>query len=195
MKGLREIAALMNHLEVLWALGASSVLYFNGHPRMPQDYDIFVRFEDYPRVYQAFKKIGTEIPVKEKGGLYNTQGFSKFTCFSAKVDLIGGFNIFHAEGEYRLILDEKSVDRVVRVDSEPVRVMALEDWFILYGLIPGREEKSKWAFEAMKKKKENLNTGLLERALLLELPRGMKESIKEILEDGLVNQGKGVIDD
>ncbi|OPL07545.1 MAG: hypothetical protein AVO33_05335 [delta proteobacterium ML8_F1] len=183
MKGLREIASLMNGLDVLWALGASSVLYFNGHPKMPEDFDIFVRFEDYPRVYQALGALGSELPVEKKNSLYHTQGFARFSCFHVGVDLIGGFNIFHAEGEYRMIFDDKSIDLVREEQGEPVNVMALEDWWILYALIPGREAKSRWVFE--RSASEGFpRRDLLERALSLEVPLEIREKIEKILKHG-----------
>jgi hypothetical protein len=164
---------------IIWALGASSVMYYNDHPVEPRDIDLFIRKEDFGEVAKRLSEVGTESVKIDHQSIYNTQGFMTVIVEGIEIDLIAGFYIFHSEGEYRMIFDKSSIDQRIDENGIGINIMSLEDWYILYQLIPGREEKAK-TIKEMLKKKDHIRWDLFERALLRELPIRVKESVKEM---------------
>ncbi|MBN2259110.1 MAG: nucleotidyltransferase family protein [Clostridiales bacterium] len=178
---LESIAKKLNGMEVVWALGASSVLYYNGYETRPNDIDLFVMEEDFENIRLFLLENGIEKHKPDTEEIYNTQKFSTIEINGVDVDLIAGFFIKHEAGEYRFNFDHHSIDKVVFIENEPVNIMALEDWYILYQLIPGREKKVK-VIKEMLIKKNTIRMDLINRTLILELPKSVRASIIEIIK-------------
>jgi deoxyhypusine synthase len=178
-KAFRELFKWMNEKEITWALGASSVLYYNGDDRLPNDYDVFVTVEDFDQVEERLKQSGEERFKENALGIYATERFATYMLGNREIDLIAGFNILHDQGEYRLTFDEDSIDKTIAVEDVPIHIMALEDWFVMYQLIPGRSAKAERALELMRSKNQ-MRWDLFDRALESGLPKKVRESIQEL---------------
>ena len=181
MKTLELLADKLNGMNITWAIGASTVLYFNGHETLPNDIDLFIEEKDFEGVRNNLLMFGYEKTKNDDGDIYNTQRFTTIVVNGIEIDIIAGFYIRHIEGEFRFIFDDKSIDKVVDVGNQRVNIMALEDWYILYQLIPGREKKVQ-TIKGLLSKKETMRLDLIDRVLNLELPIEVRESIKEIIK-------------
>ena len=176
-----KIADWLNEEKITWALGASSVLFYNGYEVVPNDFDLFVELDQYQKVESKLKMIGNLIYKEDANSIYNTQGFNSFEIEDIEVDLIAGFYIRHNEGEYKFPFDWHSIDQVFNYEGSQINVMSLEDWYALHQLIPGREEKVKIIYNFLMNK-EFIRIGLLRRSLELDLPKEVKDSISKITE-------------
>lgn len=181
---LLKIANFLEENEINWALGASYVLYFNGIDIIPNDIDLFVCEKSFEKVREYFLNYGEEIFKEDKNNIYNTQKFTSVKIGDTEIDLMSNLYIYHNEGEYRYIFDEISIDKKVEIGNTVINVMALEDWYILYQLIPGREEKVKTIYNILKNK-NNIRIELFERALKLELPNSVRASVNELIKSKL----------
>lgn len=181
MNAFSKIADWLNEEGIIWALGASSVLYYNGYETVPNDFDLFVSLDQYQKVESKLNMIGKSIYKEDTNSIYNTQGFNCFEIEDIEVDLIAGFYIRHDEGEFKFPFDWHSIDQVFDYEGSQINVMSLEDWYVLYQLIPGREEKVKVIYDFLMNK-EFIRMGLLKRTLELELPEEIKQSIMKITQ-------------
>ncbi len=181
MKTLELLAEKLNEMNIIWAIGASTVLYFNGHEKEPNDIDLFIEEKDYEGVRNNLLMLGNEKIKNDDNDIYNTQRFTTIVIDETEIDIIAGFYIRHIEGEFRFVFDEKSIDKVIDVGNQKVNIMALEDWYILYQLIPGRERKVQ-IIKDLLEKKEKTRVDLINRALELELPTEVRKSAKEIIK-------------
>ena len=181
MNTFSKIADWLNEEGITWALGASSVLYYNGYEAVPNDFDLFVSLDQYQKVESKLKTIGKSIYKEDTNSIYNTQGFNCFEIENIEVDLIAGFYIRHDEGEFKFPFDWHSIDQVFNYVGSQINVMSLEDWYVLYQLIPGREEKVKIILEFLMNK-EFIRISLFNRMLELELPEKVKKTITKITQ-------------
>jgi hypothetical protein len=58
------------------------------------------------------------------------------------VDMMAGFAINHPEGRYEIAFDGASIASHRMIAGVPVPFSALEDWYVAYRLIPGKEHKA-----------------------------------------------------
>jgi len=184
MKILLKTANFLSENKINWALGASYVLYFNGSNIVPNDIDLFVCEKNFDEVKEYLMNYGEEVFKEDKNDIYNTQKFTTVKIGDVEIDLISNLYIYHNDGEYKYIFCEKSIDKKIEIENTIVNIMSLEDWYILYQLIPGREEKVKMIYN-MIRSKNNIRMDLFERALKLELPNSIRISVNELIKSKL----------
>ncbi|MFA9560494.1 hypothetical protein ACERII_24650 [Evansella sp. AB-rgal1] len=95
------------------------------------------------------------------------------------MDVMGEFKIKHDHGVYVLPFQEHSVTFHF-VKGVKVPFCKLEDWYILYQLIPDREEKVK-KIENYLTRTGFDHTELLQRSLANSLPEKVKVRIQKLL--------------
>lgn len=137
---LSQLAAQLNQLGVVWAAGASSVLYEHGLTDVVHDLDIMVRLEDAATL-DAFLEPYASKPPETDHPKYKTSFFREYVVDGVEIDLIAGFAIAHEEGVYHYLFDHEAIDRVAILDGIGVPVAALEDWYVLYLLMDRKEDK------------------------------------------------------
>ncbi|TVY10819.1 hypothetical protein [Paenibacillus cremeus] len=71
-----------------------------------------------------------------------TKHFYHMEIEGVEVDLLGLFGIRHADGIYRLDFRQEDIAGTTWADGQAVPLSTLEDWFVLYLLIPGKQEKA-----------------------------------------------------
>lgn len=180
MDTLELLAEKLNKINITWAIGASTVLYSNGYEKLPNDIDLFIEEKDFVMVRNDLLKYGEEKIKIDDNDIYNTQKFTTIVVDGTEIDIIAGFYIRHEEGEFRFVFDDKSIDIVIDVGNQTVNIMALEDWYILYQLIPGREKKVQ-IIKNLLEKKETIRMDLIDRSLELELPICIRKTIEKII--------------
>lgn len=55
---------------------------------------------------------------------------------------MGGFGIQHIDGIYKLSFDKKSIVAYKKINGVDIPLCSLEDWYVLYWLIPNKQEKA-----------------------------------------------------
>ena len=196
-QALGRIAGALNDSGVLWCVGASLLLYQVGLAENPHDIDLLVALPDAEKAADILGGMGEALPC---GGstTYSTEFFRRFRVDGCDVDLMAGFRLNHASGSYEVPLDSASVAfrrevgstqvpfstdsfaSIRTVEGTSIPFAALEDWYVVYQLIPGKEHK------ALRIEEYFLQNGiehprLLERALNGCLPDAVRQRISTLL--------------
>jgi len=180
-KSLADIAVLFDSAGITWGVGASMLLHQYGLVESPADIDIVVSLKDIAKVDELFSKKGISKIIKEKSAVYSTDFFYEYVFNNTDVDVMAGFKINLPGGIYEYIFDDQSIPHTFPIKGIDVPFMTLEEWYILYQLMPGRETKVK-LIEDYFLENGIQYSGLLIRALDAEaIPQKVKDRIGEIL--------------
>lgn len=139
-ENLSALAAKLNALNIVWAAGASSVLYEHGLVGVVNDLDVLVQMEDVQRLDQYLAPFAVGAPEKEHPK-YKTAFFREYRMNNVDIDVIAGFAIAHDAGIYHYRFDREAIDRVAVLNGVGVPIAAIEDWYVLYQLMEGKETK------------------------------------------------------
>ena len=174
------IARALNQADVHWGVGASVLLYYHGLVDTPHDIDIMTSEADADMVASILGGLGNEVLGDPGRSLYSTSRFLEYMVDETDVDVMAGFAIKHDNGTYLFPFDDRSVTMRKSVDGVTIPFTSLEDWYVFYQLIPGREAKVKLIEDHI------LNSGIadlsvLERALACELPLHVRARIERLM--------------
>jgi len=176
---LKFIGEKLNEAEVTWAVGASILLYHHSLVDNPKDIDILVDITDIHKVDNILKNLG-EKTAREKCEDYSTEYFYEYVIKEIDVDVMAGFIINHEEGSYKYTFDKISINETMDIDGVKIPLTSLEDWYVLYQLIPRRQFKVE-LIENYLKLKGIRREDLLRRALTKELSIEVRCKIQNML--------------
>ncbi len=137
---LSYIGDILNKEKISWIVGGSIVLNYYGLTEIVNDIDLIVDIKDFEKVKSILSSIGDfkELPKK---GIYKTEGYIKCKINRVDIDIMSNFKIKHERGVFEYILDQNSISKVIEINNVEIPLGSLEDWYEIYKLIPGREEK------------------------------------------------------
>ena len=139
---LATLAADLNDSDILWAVGASAMLFLRGIAKEFRDIDLMVCDEDLEVAKEILLRHGTLLPVKEDDR-YGSAHFLQFDVDGVEIDLIAGFVINSADGKQHVCpLEVEEVDACVDVADVAVSLHALGVWYKYYTWM-GRTERVK----------------------------------------------------
>lgn len=178
---LSHIASNINKNNISWCIGASLLLNFHSLVDNPQDMDIIVdkfQAEELTSLLSSLGKVGS------KGSLYPyaTEHFYQYIVEDLSVDIMGGFKILHDKGIYEFILDSQSIVDCKDINNVSLPLSSLEDWFVLYQLMPNREPKVTLIEDHLRANGVK-HRNLLERALTQPLPEKVEARIIKLLKE------------
>lgn len=173
------IADKINKRGIKWAVGASVMLYFYDLVETPHDLDILVDENDAVNLCNLLKELGV-LQYKEYTEPFGTKYFYNFVVRDIQIDVIGGFIIKHTSGKYKLAFDSDTITSYKVINGIEIPVSSLEDWYVIYQLIPNRENRVE-VIEKYLIQNGIKNPNLLNRALKKELPDSVKERVKKLL--------------
>ena len=176
---LKQIAAKLNDHHVLWGVGASLLLY---HHRLVDDFhdiDLMVAPKDALLADELMASLGRRV-AHPPSPIFQTEVFSSFEIDGVDVDMMSGFCILNEMGLYHYHFDDASVPDGFFVKGVYVPLTSLEDWYILYLVMPGRQEKARLIREYLFIKGLS-HPDLLARMLHPQLPHDIEEQGKLLL--------------
>lgn len=176
---LSSIGEKFNNSNIKWAVGASILLSQFGLIDKPNDIDIVVDINDIKKVDKILKDMG-EKKIFKKTSTYSTKFFYEYVINKIDIDIMAGLAINHDNGIFEYVFDNSSISEFKVINGVKIPFTSLEDWYVIYQLIPNRESKVKMIenyllINGVKK------TFLLERTLQGNLPVEVKENIMKIL--------------
>lgn len=176
---LSYIGEKLNNKNIVWGVGASILLNHYGLIEKPNDIDILVDIKDIDKIEKIFNQIG-ERKQQEETTIYSTKYFYEYIVKETDIDIMAGLVINHRTGKFEYTFDCKSTVELQKINGVDIPFNSLEDWYVIYQLIPNREVKVKLIEEYL------LSNGIkypfvLERALEQNLPIQIKNRIKTIL--------------
>lgn len=78
----------------------------------------------------------------EKSDIYATDYFFEYSLPTIDVDVISGYKIIQPDGDlYSYHFDEQSVPYRIDIEGVEIPFTTIEEWYILYQLMPEREQK------------------------------------------------------
>jgi hypothetical protein len=169
----------LNGSNIIWAVGASILLNQFGLINKPNDIDIFVDIKDIDRADEILKSIG-EKKKWEKTAAYSTKYFYEYIIDGIDVDVMAGFAVNHNNGVFEYIFDYNSISEFKIINGVNIPFTSLEDWYIIYQLIPNREPKVN-LIEKYLLSKGIKKPFLLQRALKGSLPVEVRKNIENML--------------
>ncbi|WP_290758650.1 MULTISPECIES: nucleotidyltransferase domain-containing protein [unclassified Exiguobacterium] len=128
------IVKALQQEQIRFGIGGSLLLAHHGLPVTPRDIDLVVALEDVERAIQLLSEMGTVVE-KDETSLYATQVFQEFIIYDIDLDLMSGLQIRHDEGIFAYPFAEQTINET------GLPFMSLVDWYVIYQLIPGREQK------------------------------------------------------
>lgn len=176
---LSLIGDKLNENNITWAVGASILLNQFNLTDKPNDIDILVSVEDIDKVDSILKSMGRKKSF-ENTNTYSTKYFNEYVINSIDVDIMAGLAINHCAGVFNYMFDESSITDTHLINGITIPFTSLEDWYVLYQLIPNREYKVKLIEDFI------LSHGLKHRYLLQRnldgsLPKPVKNRIEWLL--------------
>lgn len=181
-KTLLRIAQMLNGTQALWAVGGSMMLSLNGIVDDPRDIDILVATDAIELVESALARLGSK-KERDISPIYVSEHFLEYTIGGIDIDVISGFRLNTAQGLYRYAFDARSVCEMRIIEEQPIPLGALEEWYVLYQLMPGREGRVLQIEEALIRRGIR-HPLLLERMLEGTVPSTVRERTAALLKNG-----------
>lgn len=169
---LEKVVACLQHEQIQFGVGGSLLLHHHGLPITPRDIDLVVALADAERAVLLLSEMGTVVE-QDETSLYATEVFQEFMIEGIDLDLMSGLQIRHGEGVFVYPFDEQSID------SAGLSFMALVDWYVIYQLIPGREQKVTMIEDVFMK--QEVDRKRLEQLRSLVLPQVVRNRIDQWL--------------
>ncbi len=176
---LEIVARELNREGVMWAVGASLLLRCHGLAASPRDIDIVVAERDAGKTAAILDRLGARTPGVPQGP-YATARFLEYVVDGTSIDVMSGLGIRHDAGVYVYPFDELAIVGSFMAGQAAVPLTALEDWYVLYQLMPDREPRVR-AIEEYLTKAGSTHLDLVERALRQPLPEDVKERTSRLL--------------
>jgi len=177
---LIKIANKLNQHNIHWALGGSLMLLHHGLADDAHDIDLMVTIEDFTTASGVLDALGIGMKKRDESSLYQTEHFVEYKVDGYDVDLMAGLQISHTNGIYRYCFDELSMTESKWYDDVKINYASLEDWYVLYQLMPHGTLKAQ-KIEHHLVKIQIKYPLLLERALRGNLPDLVKNRVEGIL--------------
>ncbi|WP_323679506.1 hypothetical protein [Exiguobacterium indicum] len=170
---LEKVVACLQHEQIHFGIGGSLLLHHHGLPVTPRDIDLVVALADAERAVLLLSEMGTVVE-QDETSLYETEVFQEFMIEGIDLDLMSGLQIRHDKGVFVYPFAEQSID------SAGLPFMALVDWYVIYQLIPGREQKVVMIEDVFTK--QEVDRKRLEQLRSLVLPQAVKKRINQWLK-------------
>ena len=178
LAALAAIAKAFNAAGIVWGLGASALLYYEGVVDTFADLDLFIQRESMADAQRVLLELGAvALPPAPPSGMYATAQFQEYAFQGVDLDLLCGFAIRRKEGIFSFPFDETCVARHALQDGVPIPLCALADWYVLYLLMSGREKKAALVAQALKATPTAGHRAWLSRWLRHRLPGDVRERV------------------
>lgn len=169
---------LSNH-NVTWGIGGSLLLKFYNIIDKPNDIDILVNEAHITKFNEIISSFGTQKKAL-RSDPFRTTNFTKYKINGIDIDVMVGFAIQHNKGIYKLDLQPESITAYRKVHGIDIPLCFLEDWYILYWLIPKKKDKA-LLIENYFKTNGITHPQLLEEALKQPLPNEVRLRVEKFL--------------
>ena len=169
---LKKVVACLQHEQIQFGIGGSLLLHHHGLPVTPRDIDLVVALADAERAVLLLSEMGTVVE-QDETSLYATEVFQEFIIEGIDLDLMSGLQVRHDEGVFVYPFAEQSIDSAGRP------FMALVDWYVIYQLIPGRDQKVTMIEDVFTK--QEVDHERLEQLRQLVLPKAVRNRIDQWL--------------
>ncbi|WP_055668196.1 hypothetical protein [Desnuesiella massiliensis] len=177
---LLKIAKLLNQENILWGVGDSMLLWCYELVEEYNKISIIIAEKDIRKVNMLLSDLGIRTQ-KEKICFYDSAFFQQYQTEGIIIDVISGPIIYSHGKVYRYSFDEKSIPHYTRICGENIPLTTLEEWYILYSMMPQGESRAKLIENFF----ENIGViypEVLQRMLKDELPKDVMKKCGSMLK-------------
>lgn len=144
LSALERVALALNGAGVRWAVGASMMLYLRGVTQTFGDIDIVLHPDDALSAHACLREVCTCVDAQqcaapEKARVFSSNPFHRYVCGAAQIETMAGLHVRHHSGCYAYAFARGHAH--VLVGAQRVALCPLEDWYVLYQLMPRREHR------------------------------------------------------
>lgn len=201
-KVLEKIAHVFNENGILWALGASMLLYFKGIAKEFHDIDLMVAEGDAEKAKGLLSELGRINP-PNPNPKYGTKHFMEFVIDDVDIDVMAGFSI-HSEGKnVDCSLKKEQVAEHTKLGEEEIPMQSVSLWLGYYRLM-GRADKVRMIESSIdiispisQKETNHMDTSkameILNGSLIYQMSLGSKELFHSNIWGYLINRDSGFI--
>lgn len=180
IKTIERVGKALNESKIRWAIGGSVLLHMNGFSVEPNDLDIIYDTRDSKLALEVFASLGVK-HVSDPIRHYQTGAFTEIVVDATEVDFMAGLKIIKDGKSYHYPFDESTpIDRHA-IGNVTVPFMALEDWFVLYFLMPEKLWKASLIAEQFKKTGKFHPDRIIQLIRLMEIDPDHAEAIRALL--------------
>lgn len=176
---LSYIGKKLNEEGIVWGVGASILLNNYGLIDKPNDIDILVDLKDIGKADMVLKGIGEKI-AWEMTDTYSTKYFYEYIINGFDIDVMAGLSIKYNNGTFKYIFDQSSISEIKIINGVNIPLTSLEDWYVIYQLIPNRETKA-YMIENYLISNGIRKSNLLKRTLKENIPDEVRNNIQRLL--------------
>ncbi|MCT4661550.1 MAG: nucleotidyltransferase family protein [Tissierellales bacterium] len=137
---LKKVGLALNEEKIRWGIGGSVLLFAHGIVDFPRDIDILVHQDDSKKAADILSTLG-KLKERTPSDSCISDEFYEFSIGGIDVEIISGFTIKHDQGLYKYVFSKKSTPERLDLDHIEIPLMSLEDWYVIYQVLPDREEK------------------------------------------------------
>lgn len=137
---LAKTGTVLNASKVLWGVGASLLLNRYGLVNTVNDIDIVVSLADIDKADRLLSALGEKQATRDSD-IYATDYFFEYIIDGINVDMMAGFKINLRQSVFEYGFDHQSVPLRFSVGCVDIPYSTLEDWYVLYQLMPDRDHK------------------------------------------------------
>nr|WP_307775942.1 hypothetical protein [uncultured Cetobacterium sp.] len=145
-KLLKKIALFLNAKKVSWAVGGSTMLNYYNISQTINNLDIVTTIEDIDSIHSTLSSMGTT-KQRTPNSNFKTKYFFEYTIDGINVNLMSGLCVMLGDTEHHFPFNKESVGDIMYLDTVPIPLAKLGDWYNIYKLLPNRDHK----VEAIKK--------------------------------------------
>lgn len=169
---LEKVVACLQHERIHFGIGGSLLLAHHGLPVTARDIDLVVALADAERAVLLLSEMGTVLE-QDETSLYATEVFQEFIIEGIDIDLMSGLQVRHDEGVFVYPFAEQTINET------GLPFMSLVDWYVIYQLIPGREQKVTMIEDVFTK--QEVDRERLEQLRRRVLPKAVRNRIDQWL--------------
>ena len=131
---LSRIAQALNSQNIVWAIGASGMLYLNGITDTFHDLDLMV---EVAHIHEAKAVLDTMGSLQERipNPNFKTRHFLEYIIDGVEADVIAGFIITKDGEDHHLPFDASHIERIVTVNGQQIPLQSRSDWQHYYMLL------------------------------------------------------------
>jgi hypothetical protein len=178
---LKLVGQHLNKENIRWGIGASVMLFAHDIVQTPRDIDILVHIEDVQKTIDTLSILGKLKP-RTPSNTCKSKAFYEFTINEIDVEIMGGFTVKHSEGTYIYEFNNNSAPEFIEIDNIQLPLMTVEDWYIIYQVLPNRETKVQMIEEYLSTKGIKYMYHI-QRQLNLNLPKNVIKNTNKFILD------------
>lgn len=174
---LYELIAKTESKKLVWAVGCSGAMFFDGVWDEMHDFDVVVSRESINDFVQIFKELGGKLIDDENGkeGYFDSGFFSPAILNNVEFDIISDFTVTTFNTRYCYSLEQSHIRKV-----KDIPIIPMEANLLLYGMMCGWQEKRKFKYQLCLEYLAQEGTMYPELLEIENLPRFITNDLKKL---------------